>query len=100
MPARARSSRAKPSFDADAARSQDPDASVRHRRTKRSDARRNRQAVLAHARAHPADRSQGAAEATPPHTGEGARFAGRQLSRTESTKAHRRSKRYEIAKRK
>ena len=51
---------------ADAARSQGAAHALRHRDEHRPHAGRSRQAVRRHARAHPPDRSQGAAQAAPP----------------------------------
>ncbi len=50
---------------ADAARSQGAAHALRHRHEHRPHPRGSRQAVRCHARAHPADRSQGAAQAAP-----------------------------------
>ena len=52
----------------DAARSQGAAHAFRHRDEHRPHAGRSRQAVRCHPRAHPADRSQGAAQAAPPVT--------------------------------
>ena len=52
--------------DADAARGEGHQDAVRRRRRQRAHARRGRPELRGHARAHPADRSQGAAQAAPP----------------------------------
>ena len=52
--------------DADAARREGHQDALRRRRRQRAHARRSRPELRRHPRAHPADRSQGAAQAAPP----------------------------------
>ena len=52
--------------DADAARGEGPAHALRHRREVRPHARRGGPGLRGHARAHPPDRGQGAAQAAPP----------------------------------